>query len=471
MIQEGQSLMQRHENRMSRAQITVQCMTLCMVVVSLLIVCSVPLQAEPSVQPWPFQPIPQEVFRWSDSVQQRECEFYFYSPARYREQPYKLCLQGCDSAMLTINGTSFPMKNRDDGSCEAEFMGYQIPGGFNLCQLRFPAGVKPVILFAHPGDVWFYRQIPESENPRNNINTWKSLPLSNGLVVAQVAQPDIEHGIYRGHRFEQAGIVTQLRYQDKQFFLEAPENNQPLNNDWGISTVAEFLEPIGWQNATPGEPYIKIGVGLLRRAVVQEEKWNEWPYILKRFPWEVIRHGENSLEFRQDAKLRDLGYQYSKTLTLVPGKPVLMIEHSLKNTGSVRFVSSYYIHNWIVLGSLDQKGKYTAHLHYAPRFEGEPSSSFQIDDKAVTAGNSQPCHTVLSGWQPNPSQNNYCCITRQDVSYALSIQGDYPTVGQELYADQQVLCYEAFKAINLAPGETTSWKVQYTFDGQDYVQP
>ena len=61
--------------------------------------------------------------------------------------------------------------------------------------------------------------------------------------------------------------------------------------------------------------------------------------------------GTSGVEFVQELKDTADGYayMYRKLIRLVPGKPQMVIEHSLKNTGTKQIQSTVYNHNFFVL--------------------------------------------------------------------------------------------------------------------------
>ena len=41
------------------------------------------------------------------------------------------------------------------------------------------------------------------------------LDISNGLITARIAPPDLTRGFYRGTRFDQAGVITSLTFKGR----------------------------------------------------------------------------------------------------------------------------------------------------------------------------------------------------------------------------------------------------------------
>ena len=97
----------------------------------------------------------------------------------------------------------------------------------------------------------------------------------------------------------------------------------------------EEFGAIGYNDAKPGGTFIKPGVGVLRKA--DDTPYNHSkPYeIVDGGKWTVKKSGD-SVEFTQtlNEPASGYGYVYTKTVRLTKGKPQMVIEHTLKNTGT-----------------------------------------------------------------------------------------------------------------------------------------
>lgn len=107
------------------------------------------------------------------------------------------------------------------------------------------------------------------------------LTISNGLITARIAPPDLKRGFYRGTRFDQAGTVTSLVYKGRDFYGPWFDRTAPEVLDYAYdaqgrvvggpdsatSGPVEEFAPLGFE-PKPGT-FIKIGVGLLRQPDTQ----------------------------------------------------------------------------------------------------------------------------------------------------------------------------------------------------------
>ena len=176
--------------------------------------------------------------------------------------------------------------------------------------------------------------------------------------------PDADNGYYRSTRFDWSGVIASLKYKGHEYYGPWFTDSDPPVRDFeyrgsGIVTGAqstitgpaeEFPTPQGYQAAKPGDTFLKIGVGVLRR--VDEENYN--PYvnyeIVDSGTWTSSPHAD-AVEFAQEVMdpTSGYGYRYQKTVRLAEGRPELIIEHSLTNIGRQPIRTSQYNHNFLVL--------------------------------------------------------------------------------------------------------------------------
>jgi hypothetical protein len=99
--------------------------------------------------------------------------------------------------------------------------------------------------------------------------------------------------------------------------------------------VTSWSNTVGYQDAKPGEKFVLIGTGAIRRPPEEKAYRRMVTYDIADLGKWTIRKGPDWIEFTHRLT-SDNGYSYvyRKTLRLDKKKPILSIEHSLKNTGS-----------------------------------------------------------------------------------------------------------------------------------------
>src|SRR6185436_5584458 len=122
---------------------------------------------------------------------------------------------------------------------------------------------------------------PASSSPVDAVlATAPVVKISNGQITAKVARIDAAQGFYNGTRFDQAGVVTSLTLNGREFYGPWFEKLAPdvldytyvgddivAGPDSAISGPVEEFAPLDFE-AKPGL-FIKPGVGLLYQPDTQ----------------------------------------------------------------------------------------------------------------------------------------------------------------------------------------------------------
>ena len=188
--------------------------------------------------------------------------------------------------------------------------------------------------------------------------------MARDQVRARIYLPDPKSGYYRGTRFDWSGVVHSLQYKGHDYYGPWFNKTNPTVHDFvyegpdiiagpcsAITGPVDEFAPIGWEAAKPGGNFVKIGIGALRRP-------DEGGYVDNYTVYEIANPGKwtihrnpDSIEFLQELADPSSGYAYlyRKTVRLTAGKPEMVLEHSLKNTGTHAIQTSVYNHNFLVL--------------------------------------------------------------------------------------------------------------------------
>lgn len=177
--------------------------------------------------------------------------------------------------------------------------------------------------------------------------------ISNGLVRAKLYLPDAENGYYRGARFDWSGVIASLEYQGHSYFGQWFPRYDPKLHDSISGPVEEYStggSGLNYMEAKPGETFVKIGVGVLKKPDEPRYAFRNPYEILDSGKWSV-RSRPDSVEFSQELNDPKSGYAYvyRKTVRLATAKPQLVLEHNLKNTGRKVIETSVYNHNFFVI--------------------------------------------------------------------------------------------------------------------------
>src|SRR5579872_628908 len=197
--------------------------------------------------------------------------------------------------------------------------------------------------------------------PASALDNLPHKDISNGIVSAKVYLPG-PGAFYRGTRFDRAGVVAHATYKGTDYGQYWFSSYSPMVHDFawrdhqvtvstasGAAGPAEEFTQEGFDEAGQGGKFLKVGVGILRRDTDTYDFVHTYP---------VVNEGKRgssatktSVRLTQDLNDKDTGYgyRYAKTVRLVPGKPEMVIEHVLTNTGKKPIETSVYCHNFLSL--------------------------------------------------------------------------------------------------------------------------
>src|SRR5207253_2127695 len=98
------------------------------------------------------------------------------------------------------------------------------------------------------------------------------------------------------------------------------------------------------------------------------------------------KKNKDSIEFTQELNDPADGYSYvyRKVIRLLPGKPQMVIEHSLKNTGKNPIQSTVYNHNFLVLDNEGPSEDFTITVPFRIESPRPPTAGLlEVRDKQL----------------------------------------------------------------------------------------
>src|SRR5262252_590961 len=87
----------------------------------------------------------------------------------------------------------------------------------------------------------------------------------NTRIRAKLYLPNPESGYYRATRFDWSGQIASLEWNGHNYFGQWFERYDPKLHDAIMGPVEEFVTSPGYDEAKPGETFVRIGVGLVRK--------------------------------------------------------------------------------------------------------------------------------------------------------------------------------------------------------------
>lgn len=293
--------------------------------------------------------------------------------------------------------------------------------------------------------------------------------ISNGVLRVKLLMPDAQKGYYRGTRFDWSGAISSLQFQGHEYFGKWFDKYDPKIHDAIMGPVEEFLSDgtgLGYAEAKTGERFVKIGVGAIRKP--EEPAFGQFKTyeISSNGRW-TIHKKASSVEFKQE--LPDtLGYAYiyTKTIRLVPGKPEMVLEHTLRNTGRKAISTSVYEHNFYMLDHLPAGPEYSVRFPFAVHPQADLHGAAEARGKEFTYLRDLPegqyIFTQMDGFSDTPHDYDIRVENRK-AGIGVRQTSDRPLAKLVFWSIRTTVCPEAFVDLKIEPGQEATWRINYEF--------
>jgi len=319
--------------------------------------------------------------------------------------------------------------------------------------------------------------VPHGDHPKHL--------LSNGKLDVLVFLPDAKNGYYRSSRFDWSGVVGCASVHGHQFFGEWFTGYDPLKNDSITGPVEEFridggpmvrsgpadrmsVPPgaIGYADAKPGELFLKPGVGVLRKVDDKPYQFGFLYPIVDTGKW-TTKIKSHSILFRQVLRgPQGYAYIYEKELILDKNDSVMTLEHRLRNTGKKTIDTKVYDHDFFMLDGKPVGPGMAVHFNFEPKPIDPIGNAAKIEGKDLIFIDSlEPRKGVsgyLTGYSDKASDYDF---TVEDTNSKVAVRqtSDSPLDRLYFWSTRTAICPEGYIHLNIPPGETGKWKIQYRF--------
>lgn len=289
--------------------------------------------------------------------------------------------------------------------------------------------------------------------------------ISNGLIRCRLYLPDGTNGYYRGVRFDWSGVMPELEYNGHTYFGQWFDTYSPTLHDAIMGPVEDF-SPVGYDEAKPGDNFLKIGVGMVARP--DEQKYFfATPYsLINPGVWTVKKRSDKA-EFIHRLNDKEYGYEYHKIIRLEKDKPEMVLWHSLKNTGKRTIETNVYDHNFFTIDSEKTGQSFTVKFPFTlATASGDSGTLGKIQGNRIIflrgLAKNEHLYYTLSGFDNNA--NDYDIrIENHKTGAAVRITADQPLSKLSFWSAIKTICPEPFIKIKINPGETFAWKISYHF--------
>lgn len=305
--------------------------------------------------------------------------------------------------------------------------------------------------------------------------------ISNGQLRVKIFLPDASHGFYRATRFDWSGVIYSLQYSGHEYYGPWFQKTDPAVHDFvyqGADIVAspctsttgpvDEFAPLGWDEARPGGTFVKIGVGVLRKP--DEGKYDNYRlYDIVDSGKRTTNKTPESIEFTQEVSDSSSGYGYSyrKTVRLVDGQPEMVLEHSLRNTGTRAIRTRVYNHNFLLLDGKPPGPGLVITVPFQIQTGRPPDKRLaEVRGNQIvylkTLENEDIVSTQLRGFGDS-AKDSEIRIENSRLGAGMRITSDHPLASEALWSIRAVMAMEPFVSVSIEPEQEFTWKSTYDY--------
>ncbi len=321
--------------------------------------------------------------------------------------------------------------------------------------------------FAQPGTL-----------PARTLDDAPHVVIDNGQVSARVYPPG-EKSLYKGTRFDHAGVVMHITYKGQNYtdywfdrYVVDPRDTsrQPAGTVTACCAVSGPVEEfavVGHEEAGMGGRFLKPGIGIFKRDSDNPLQFPTLPALNQGTrTFKSSKTGAHFVHDLSDAA-SGYGYHYMKTVDLVAGKPQMTMSHEMKNTGSKPIVTTVYNHNFLTLSPGSEHLVITAPFNWSAekplqaelvKLEGKTIRYIAPIPQGVTT------MSLMHGFGKSAADYDFT-VTNSKTGFGQRIRGDQPIAKINMWSIHTNYSLEPYIAISLQPGETRRWTYTYDFYG------
>lgn len=290
--------------------------------------------------------------------------------------------------------------------------------------------------------------------------------IKSDQLTVTVYTPDAEKGFYRGTRFDWSGVFSVQFGKHKLF---GPwRKADPTSHDSIVGPCEEFgtAGALGYDDAKPGESFLKIGVGELVKPE-KEEKYSQFAAykIAKAGGWKVTTT-DTKVTFEQSMSAGGYGYKYTKIVAVQDAE--VRIQHVLENTGTKAISTDCYNHNFFNVDGDPVGGNYEIEFGFEPKADA-PKERFKelvkLDGKKLTLTGPLDKGSIFAGLTGFGTEAKDHRVTMRHTPTGVSVRatGDKPLSKVNVWGIGSTLCPEPFVQLEIEPSKKAVWSWTYEF--------
>jgi hypothetical protein len=288
--------------------------------------------------------------------------------------------------------------------------------------------------------------------------------ISNGLIHAHLYLPDADNGYYRATRFDWSGVINDLEVNGHSYYGQWYEKYSPTIND-AIMGPVEAFDPVGYDEINPGESFVKIGVGMVTKTKDLPYNFATYYPIVDGGKWNTKLQADQ-VQFEHILNGSQYAYDYIKTIKLVKNKPVMVLSHTLKNTGTKTILTSAFDHNFLVMDKQSTGPGFVVTLPLKPSEQVKVNMQdyAKLQDNQLIFLKNLDRKNVSFKDLTNGNGADYCLeVENHNTGAAVKITGDKRISKLVFWSASKTVCPEPYINIKVEPGKTFTWNITYEY--------
>lgn len=307
--------------------------------------------------------------------------------------------------------------------------------------------------------------ISQNINAQSKSNEFPATEIRNQWVSMKLYLPNPENGYYRATRFDWSGIISSLLYEGHEYFTYWKSTHDPTVHEDLSGPVESYSTPgLGYEEASPGEHFIRIGVGILEKPDEEAYVWSKTYKIIDHGDWTVTR-GDDWIEFQHDITSDfGYGYNYIKRIDLKKEKPGFTIRHRLKNTGMKLIETDQFNHNFFTIDQEPSGPAFSISFPFDLSTTYDLKGLMEIEKNELFFIKQLQNNTIfleLDGYGTDITDHNIT-VQNKKSGAGVTFTVDRPIHRMVFWACETTLSPENYIFLSVSPGEETIWVSDYT---------
>lgn len=314
--------------------------------------------------------------------------------------------------------------------------------------------------------------------------------LRSGSLVVEVGDPESQECRWnKGVRFSPVANVLRAQLHGQEF-LYSPVAGGALTYlgglpmEFDIGQEAFQPDPPGYNEGRNGDPFLKIGVGILQRDGNAYNFSKDYPIIEPAHT--TVTWGEDRARFVQTLSGNAYGYSCRLEEDVIVKNDRIVMKYVLENTGTKPFTTEQYIHNFLSFTGRSVGPNWRLSFPYD--FTASPAVDpwtppARVRALAVAASPDvvrvanmivymQKISSVPKIWIYKPEEYTgpeLFAVEQMDTKQRLIIEASMPAAYVGIWTTDYQVSPEQFLQMTLAPGEKAEFTRTYVFRVDGFV--